>query len=197
MFSSSSERWRTALRTVSSSLSRLSGFSRKSYAPRFVHSTAVCTSPCPETMTTGELMRCSLRFSRTSIPSSTGILMSSRIASYGTFAALSSPSCPDRASSILYPSYSRVIRIASRIAVSSSMISTRYGIQPRLSCMSPARLYAQRCAREARRFPTSRRGRRRSQAFGTPPSSAAGPAASSPPPSARMRAPCLSTSPVN
>src|SRR5512142_3276234 len=63
--------------------------------------------------------------SSASMPSIPGILMSRRTASGRRASSSASPDGASRADAVSYPSYSRIIRIASRTDASSSMIRTR------------------------------------------------------------------------
>jgi len=80
-FSTSSRRWRMALRTASTVLSIESGFSMKSNAPSRVARMAVSTVPWPEIMMTGPSTRRSRRRSNVANPSMPGNQMASRMTS--------------------------------------------------------------------------------------------------------------------
>ena len=83
MFSLLSSAASSARRTASSSFAVDRGFSRKSYAPSRVASTAVSTVPCPDIMMTGASSPVLLSDHSLSreIPSESGIQMSSRMRS--------------------------------------------------------------------------------------------------------------------
>ena len=110
----------SALRTETRTRSRWSGFSRKSTAPRRVHSMAVAMSPCPEIMSTGGAPSRATMRSRVSRPSRPGILMSRSTAAAGDSSSASRAARPSPTVATSYPSYSRTIRRVSRIAASSS-----------------------------------------------------------------------------
>jgi len=80
-FSSSSRESRSAFSTVTSSLSVVSGFSRKSNAPSFVARTAISIFACPEIRITGALTPALLTSSKNSRPLLPGITTSEKITS--------------------------------------------------------------------------------------------------------------------
>ena len=110
-----------AFRIVMRSLLRSRGFSRKSYAPFFIDSTAVSMLPCPEIIITGVSDDVSDILPRTSIPSILAIFISQSTMSYVFAENISSPFGPSSARSTSYFSYSSTSLRVFRIALSSSM----------------------------------------------------------------------------
>ncbi len=110
-----------ALRIVIRSRLRSRGFSRKSYAPFLIASTAVSMFPCPDIITTGVIVEISIIFWSTSSPSIFCILISQSTISYLFSEKSASPDGPSSARSTSYFSYSRTSLRVFRIALSSSM----------------------------------------------------------------------------
>src|SRR5689334_20159313 len=121
--------WRSRLVSIAfltrmSVFSTESGFSRKSKAPSLVARTAVSMVPWPEIMMTSGAFSSSRTFSSVSSPSIPGNQMSSRIMSKDFFFRSSRQASPLAAADVLYPSSSRMPCSDSRIADSSSTMST-------------------------------------------------------------------------